>query len=228
MAMDRLSLSRFLELMQLPHARRLRMIERDARRAVYVEQFGKDADGGGGDFYGPFWADAKRSAVDDSFDLASATVERIASNKSRRRLYPVLLNGFESGWAVLRQARISGGVITLVSNLAVTLKGSEGEDRLRATNALSVQEAGTHLHITYPYFSKDVGLGTRHARLGLAVLKQGFASAKPKTVAILDVLRGNLFVGDEVIEDSSAREQVVERYDAVMREWRAQKRLHSR
>lgn len=223
MTMDRLSLARFLELLQLPQPRRLKAIERDARRAVYGERFGKASDGG--DFYGPFWSDAKRSAVEREFCLASATSDRIARNKARRRLYPQLLIGFQQGWNSLRSSRITEAALELVSRLSVTIKGSEAEDHIHASNVLAVREPIGSLHITYPYFSKDVGLGERHARVGLRVLRQGFATAKPQSVAMLDVLRGNLFVdpGSEI--ESSARAELVDRYDAVMREWRAQKRL---
>jgi hypothetical protein len=225
MALDRLSLSRFLELLQLPHARRLRAIERDARRSVYEEKYGKGSSDGG-DFYGPFWADAKRSVVDEVFDLAEATDERIASNKSRRRLYPILRTGFEAGWTTLRDSRPIASTLRLIPKLAVTVKGSEAEDHLRATSVLAVQDPDKILHITYPYFSKDQRLGQRHARLGLSILKQGFAPAKPRTVAILDVLRGKSFVAEDIGSDDSGKDELIDRYDAVMREWRAQKRNH--
>jgi hypothetical protein len=224
MAMDRLSLARFLELLQLPQPRRLKLIERDARKALYEERFGKLSDGG--DFYGPFWADAKRSAVDRGFCLKSATDERISSNKSRRRLYPHLLEGFETGWTSLKASSFGEAALSLVMRLAVYVKGSEEEDHIRATNVLAVTESDRSLHITYPYFSKDVKLGMRHARLGLGVLRQGFATAQPKTVAILDVLHGSIYIDSgEDIGDPEHKE-LVDRYDAVMREWRAQKRIH--
>jgi hypothetical protein len=223
MTMDRLSLARFLELLQLPHARRLKVIERDARKAVFADRFGKSSDGG--DFYGPFWSDAKRSAVEREFSLAAATADRIARNKSRRRLYPQLLRGFEQGWRGLRTSRITAATLELVTRLSVTIKGSEEEDYIHASNVLAVKEPRGVLHIAYPYFSKDVGLGVRHAKVGVRVLRQGFARAKPESVAMLDVLRGNLFVGADGEVDTSARDELVDRYDAVMREWRAQKRI---
>src|SRR5688572_27778196 len=52
---------------------------------------------GGGDFFGPFWADVKDHAAGKS-DLVEQTAIRIAANKARVRLYPILRDGFFELW----------------------------------------------------------------------------------------------------------------------------------
>lgn len=150
------------------------------------------------------------------------------ANRSRRNLYPKLRAGFENSWTYLKETKIIGGPLDLIHRLSFRVKASEEEDQLRVGNLLSVRDPDQRTHIIYPYFSKDTALGLRHARIGVGVLTDGFRSANPHTVAITDVVRGNIFLDSDFDIDGSEKQGLLERYDAVMREWRAQKRLMGR
>lgn len=56
----------------------------------------------GGDFYAGFWADA-RAHVFGTQDLHESTAERVASNRNRQRLYPLLRDGFLRWWSTYRR-----------------------------------------------------------------------------------------------------------------------------
>lgn len=57
--------------------------------------------GGGGDFHGAFWADAKSHAL-GAGELLGLVDERIESNKGRQRLYPRLRDKFLEWWGPFR------------------------------------------------------------------------------------------------------------------------------
>lgn len=226
MAMDRLSLCRCLEAMQMPLVRRQKLIERDARRAAIKEKLKLSCTGQ--DFYGAFWSDAKKSAVNDDFDLRVATIERVARNRSRRNLYPRLLAGFEAGWTRLEELATFVGNLEPVGGIVARLKGRDENDVVDIGNLLAVKDRADRLHLVAPYFSKTTPLGQRHARIGIGTMSKEFARLTPSTVAILDVVRGQLFANDEVALDGSEEDVLLDRYDAMMREWRVQKRYYLR
>jgi hypothetical protein len=70
-----------------------------ALRADIREDIRKQHDpkGGGMDFYGPFWADAKAHVFGQT-DLTTSTNDRIQSNWRRKNLYPLLAKGFLTWW----------------------------------------------------------------------------------------------------------------------------------
>lgn len=226
MPMDRLSLMRCIELLQLPLDRRLRKIEQDARKSLVKELFGPED--GGGDFYSEFWADAKQKAANDDFDIHQSTQDRIYKNKSKRRLYPILLRGFLQGWARIREHFGLDAKVEIVNGLTAELPSSAGSDRLIVKNNLSIRTNDKKLIVVYPYFSKNVSLGGRHAAMALAAMKAGFEKQKPQNVAIFDVLRGSVFFETEVKLPEDGASILIERYDAVMREWHTQRGLISK
>ena len=83
------SLRKLLELFSADDALRVSLQRRDIRDSINRSR----REGGGGDFYTPFWADAK-AHVRGERELISATDARIAANHRRRKLYPQLRDGF--------------------------------------------------------------------------------------------------------------------------------------
>lgn len=223
MSIDRLPLNKLLELLQRSRVHRIAAIERDAKRSVIKEKFG--ALNGGMDFYDPFWADAKESAVNDNFDLSEATAARIDSNKQRKGLYPRLLSGFRTGWSTVKNHIKLEGPLKLVNGL--TGKLFEEEDTLvRVGKLMTIRDSAGQTIISYPYFCKDVALGARHARLGLAALQQAIKPKENSSTIILDVLRGNAFSADGLTFAGTECNQLNERYIQIVHEWKVQRKMH--
>jgi hypothetical protein len=226
MPLNRFPLSKCLELAQMPLNRRLKFTKRDARRAIAKERL--DLKNGGMDFYDPFWSDAKSSVIDSEFDLDAATSDRISKNRYRRNLYPLLVRGFKTGWERSGFADRLVGSLKKIAGVMAKVKGEVDDDHIYIQNLLVVQDHAKHKHIIYPYFSKETVLGFRHARIGIGVMTNNFQRLEPHTIAIFDVLRGNLITNDEVRLDGGEQEALLDRYSDVMREWRVQKRLCGR
>jgi len=225
MAVDRLQLSKLLDIVQRPRKSRIKFIERDAIRSVLKEKLGSPTVGR--DFYGDFWADAKLSIVKPDFDLATATADRIKANRSRRNLYPRLLAGFQRGWLTIRDhtqiimpASLRHGVTAKV------IKVEDATASVTVSNLLIVRGGGLTSSVTYPYFSKETRLGPRTARLGLALLKKYVPQNDNTEYAIMDVLRGTAFLASDVDFSGAEDDLISERYNAIVNEWRVQRRLH--
>lgn len=227
MPMDRISLMRCIELFQFPLERRLRKIKQDARKSL-LKELPRDKDEGGGDFYSEFWADAKAKAANDDFDLFGSTHERILKNKSKRRLYPILLQGFVRGWDAIREKLEIRGKISVIRGITAEIEGSSEADSVIIKNTLTIRTEDKRLHIIYPYFSKDEALGVRHAGMAIAAMQDGFEKTNPDNIVIIDVLRGTVFFDKEADLPPGGASALIEKYDAVMREWRTQRRLLSR
>jgi hypothetical protein len=226
MPMERLPMNRCLAMIEFPLARRLKVIEREARRAYIKEKLAETE--GGRNFYTPFWSDAKRSLIDDQFDLKAATAERIAANRGRRNLYPRMLNGFLRGWTHLCDEKGISGPLKALKIPSVKICGENDNDTIRIDNFISIIDEKDRIHIIYPYLSKDVALGARCARIAIGIMIQEFEKVDAFSISVFDVIRGNLIANDEVMIDGSERDYLVERYGGMMREWRAQKRLLSK
>jgi hypothetical protein len=101
MSIEKIHLRKLLQLFYLPANKRKSLLRADIRNDLN-KALGESTDGG--DFHGPFWADAK-SHVAGQEDLRTAVKNRIASNKSRTRLYPLLAGGFLNWWDEKRRWR---------------------------------------------------------------------------------------------------------------------------
>lgn len=170
---------------------------------TWVSQFlaPKDDDASGGDFYVPFWADAKKHVAGEG-NLIAMTSARMASNRRRSRLYPLLQAGFLKWWTdVQRQTNQE------LELLKIPIKGKfdvDGLGVLRVENNLALRAHGEIVRVVYPYFSEEPILNKEAVRMALWVMEQALSDYDPMTFEILDVVRGVsyryvdcAFVGDE-------------------------------
>ena len=100
MSIKKINLRKLLQAFGLPENKVTSMLRQDIRNEIAKEN-GTNSDGG--DFHVPFWADAKDFALSGA-DLNLSTEARIISNKSRKRLYPKLHNGFMNWWKNKRRS----------------------------------------------------------------------------------------------------------------------------
>ena len=215
MSYELVGLGKLLVAMYADKAQRVSLLRRDIRSEL------KKANGSsttkGGDFYGPFWADAKRHVAGD-LDLRLVTVARIASNDGRERLYNMLRDGFLLWWEERRRLR------------NVPFRVIEDNVRARYTvphigvvkvdNTMSITVGDDGHRILYPYFCEDPALSDEAARLGLWVMSQCIRGYALEDMRLLDVIKGRSFsvldtplVGDEELIFLS-------RYEQLLDEWR--------
>ena len=187
MAVDRIHLRKLLRIMFLAEGPR-----RSALRTDIREEAHRDAglSSGGGDFYVPFWADA-RAHVFGSRDLHDSVEERIAANWRRTNLYPRLRDGFLLWWNERRRwtnepfhPGISIKAHFPFPGLNVTVK---------VDSILSVRDGSAVEHFVYPYFAPLPVLEDEAARLGLWLLGRALPSVDRNELRILDVIRGRTF-----------------------------------
>ncbi len=86
MALERIHLRKLLKILFLPPNKQRSAIRTDIREDR-AKAAGENPSGG--DFYAPFWADAKNHVFNGG-DLHERVIQRIAANNGRRHLYPRL------------------------------------------------------------------------------------------------------------------------------------------
>ncbi len=223
MALDNIGLGRLLGILPRPLNQRLAIIRSDARKAVLKER--KLSTGDGPDFYVPFWSDAKEFFF-GRLNLREAVKERIGANRCRRRLYSILLDQFLS-WhretapdGLPRKKPIEdafGSCTKLAEKASVKVYGVLGW----------MDEAG-EAHIVYPYFSKDLALTPKVARLGRWAMSNAITAHDVKNMTVLDVLRARAYDNDNCVLVGDEEEVIAERYNQFLSEWEVQKRIFRR
>jgi hypothetical protein len=169
----------------------------------------------GGDFYGPFWADAK-AHVFGTRDLHEATTGRVADNRNRRRLYPLLRDGFLGWWNPYRRGtnepfrlgpvqRTRFEVLSLASTVKVD-------------NILSIEDGLGGLHYVYPYFAEAPALGNEAAQLGLWLLGRALPDLPADRLRVLDVFRGQAFSIADTPLQGDEEERFQRMYAALIQE----------
>lgn len=171
----------------------------------------------GGDFYGPFWADAKRHVAGD-LDLRLVTVARIASNDGRERLYTQLRDGFLLWWEERRRLRnVSFKVIESHVKARYTAPDI-GVVKVENTMSITVGDDGHR--IIYPYFCEDPSLSEEAARLGLWVMSQCINGYDLKDMRLLDVIKGRSFSTLDTPLKGDEELVFLSRYEQVLDQWR--------
>jgi hypothetical protein len=156
----------------------------DRRRAERLQE-------GGGDFFAPFWSDAK-SFVTHGLNLHEATDDRIIKNRLRARLYPILKDGFLQWW----EAQLRGTnqlLVPLEDSIHARIRLDNLDITVKVDNLLSLQ-VGQHYHrLVYPYFCEHPVLSGQWARVGLWTMTRALPHIDPQEMHILDVQRARSF-----------------------------------
>jgi hypothetical protein len=196
------------------------------RRSLLLTDIRSDArkDGGGtrstgGDFYGPFWADAK-AHVAGTLDLTQQTEIRIAKNKRRSRLYPLLRDA--SLHLFNERLRWSNKPLEIhLENLHGHFEIAEIAATVRLKDVMFARvraRLDERTYLIYPYFSEKPSLPDEGARLGLWAMSTALSDHPANHMRVVDLLPRALFsptthslVGDE-------REILLRRYRALILE----------
>jgi hypothetical protein len=212
MALDRIHLRKLLKIMFLAPNQR-----RSALRADIREELNRDAgeESGGGDFYAPFWADAK-AHVFGSRDLHEAVAARIDANGGRDNLYPQLRDGFLLWWNERR--RWTNEPFRLGRHLKAHFRFPGLDATVKVDSVLSVRDGQDQEYVVYSYFAPEPVLTEDGARLGLWLLTRAFPSIPPEEFRILDIIRGRTFSLDRTPLSGDEEVAFRTRYARLLRE----------
>ncbi len=187
MSLQDIHLRKIIKIMYLEGPSRVSALRTDIRETLARA---RGDGGGGGDFYGPFWRDAK-DHVFNVTDLREQTRIRIKSNLGRAGLYNLLRDGFLLWWD--RRRRWTNQPFFPAASLKATVRLPSIDSNIKLENILSVRDANGEDHFVYPYWFPEPTLTEEMARLALWALCQGFPTRAPEEFRVLDVIRGNTF-----------------------------------
>jgi hypothetical protein len=196
---------------------RRKILLADIRSDERKEGGGKSSNGG--DFYGPFWADAK-AHVTGIDDLTRKTETRIAVAPGKTRLYRLLrdasLNIFEE-----RLRWTNKPPVIRIENLNGRLEIAEVAATIKVQNVWLARvggDLGERSYIIYPYFSEAPSLPVEGARLGLWAVSEALSEQPLEYVWIVDLLRKALFSPTTLPLAGNEREIFLRRYQALILE----------
>lgn len=212
MSLERIHLRKLLKILFLDANPR-----RSALRGDIREEIAREAGdvGSGGDFYAPFWFDAK-CHVFGSADLHVCVDDRIAANAGRANLYPLLRDGFLLWWNERR--RWTNEPFRPGQLLKAHFPFPGIDATVKIDSILSVRDGQEEEHFVYPYFAPSPALSDEAARWGLWLLSQALPAVREEELRILDVIRGRTFSIDRNPLRGDEEENFRRRYAAVLRE----------
>ena len=171
----------------------------------------------GGDFHAPFWADAK-DYVAGKIDLREKSGERIESNPNRKRLYPLLVEGFLSLWN--EKARWRNERFDFVpTNVSARFSIDELKATVKVESVVAVQLQDGTYRIVYPYFSERPALPIEGARLAFWAMREALPDFALEDFRVIDVLRSSYFRASEVSLRGDERSIFIQKYGSVLKEW---------
>jgi hypothetical protein len=212
MALERIHLRKLLKILFLDLRARQSAIRADIREDIKRET-GRNSSGG--DFYAPFWADAKEHVFGQS-DLSDMVRQRIAANQRRRSLYPRLRDGFFVWWNERR--RWTNEPFRPGRSLKTRFPFPGLDASVKIDNILSVRDGLNAEHIVYPYFAPEPVLSEEAARLGLWLLTTALSDVPPEEIRILDVIRGRTYSIDRTLLQGSEEEVFRRRYAELLQQ----------
>ena len=171
----------------------------------------------GGDFYAPFWTDAK-SHIAGQADLDELVRIRLESNSRRKRLYPVLKEAFLNWWNDKR--RWSNQPFTLFeSNPKSRWEFADLSATVKVENTIAAKMGDDTNRIVYPYFSEDPALTEQAVRLGLWVMRKAFPQYASEDMRIFDVQRSKSYSERDVPLQGDEEELFLRLYGKVLKKW---------
>jgi hypothetical protein len=215
MSIEKIHLRKLLQLFYADRRQRRQLLVSD----IWSDRNKEQTDGGnGGDFHGPFWADAK-DHVAGLLDLRERTKARIESNKARARLYPLLAESFLSLWNEKIQWR-NEKFESFPASVKASLPIKELGGIVKIENVVAVRIPDGSNRVVYPYFSEMPALPPEGARLGLWALKEALPDFRAEDFRIVDILRRSYFRPAEMPMQGDERTMFVQKYGEVLAEWR--------
>lgn len=214
MSIARIHLRKLLRIMYADRRERRKLLVDDIRSE---EAKGEEGGASGGDFHGPFWADAKDHVAGIS-DLNTQTKLRIESNKARSRLYPLLKDSFLSLWNEKIRWR-NEKFETYPTSVKAQFTIEELKAIIKIENMVAVKIPDGSSRVIYPYFAETPVLPDEGARLGFWALQQALPDFRPEDFRIVDLLRRAYFRPAEVVAEGNEQELFVKNYSEILSDW---------
>ena len=214
MSIQNIHLRKLIKIIYLDERRRTSALRSDIRDDIAREAGGG---GAGGDFYGPFWRDAK-DHVFNTTDLQDQTQTRINDNPRRARLYPLLRDGFLLWWEERR--RWTNEPFRPAPALRSTCRLPRVDATLKIANILAVRDGRDEDHFVYPYWFDEPPLNDESARLMLWALSVAFPNVDQDEFRILDVIRGETYSIERNALQGNEGTIFARRFNATLEQWR--------
>lgn len=214
MSLQSIHLRKILKIMYLNGAARISELRKDIRDDLAHEE---DGDAGGGDFYGPFWKDAK-DHVFGVADLIDQTEVRIERNARRANLYEQLRDGFLVWWNERRRWTNQPFVPSTALKVVVRLPGIDAS--IKFANLLSVRDGNDEDHFVYPYWFPQPALSDEAARLALWALGSAFPNIDQNELRVLDVIRGQTYSLDRNPLQGNEADIFARRFIEALNDWK--------
>lgn len=173
----------------------------------------------GGDFHCPFWADAK-SHVAGEIDLGLATTARIEANLTRRRLYPLLMDGFLTWWDE-RRRRSNEAFTYQPLQVKARYQIEELDAVVKVENLLGVSIGNSSNILVYPYMYDEPSLEPDIARLGIWLLTTALSEYSNEDLKLLDVIKSREFSIQNTTLDGGEEQIFIAKYQQIIRKWEA-------
>lgn len=214
MSFRNVSIGRLLRAMYADRGDRIAVLRDDIRTEIRKES-GFRAEGGG-DFYVPFWADAKQH-VSGAVHLNTATQSRIDANGRRGNLYPKLQDGFLRWWQENR--RLRNEPFTIIEQHVKATRSFPNLGDVRIENTLSFT-IGTDGHrIVVPYFYEDPPISDEMARLSLWLMSDAISEYDTTDMRILDVMRARSFSTVETPLRGDEEALFTDKFRTLLADW---------
>lgn len=215
MSIRSIHLGKLLRLFYCSPRDRNRLLREDIRG--HLRREAGIAPKGGGDFYVPFWSDAKEHVLGSS-DLSASVIARIAANRGRKRLYPAFEEGFLGWWNGTRRWRNEPiRPIDSPAKARLPIKGSDGV--VKVENVLALDSGPDFKRLIYPYLVEDPALTDEGARIALWVLQTALPHYELNDMRILDVLRSHSVGTLDLPLQGNEEALLVDRYTFIRGEW---------
>ncbi len=191
---------------------------RSALRGDIREEIAREVgdNSGGGDFYAPFWFDAKAHAFGGA-DLHDCVEQRIAANAGRANLYPLLRDGFLLWWDERRRWTNEPFQPGQLLKASFPFPGMDAI--VKVDSVLSVRDSQGVEHFVYPYFAPTPALSDEASRWGLWLLSAALNTVDSNEIRILDVIRGRTFSLDRTPLLGNEEAAFRHRFSSALAEW---------
>uniref|UniRef100_A0A2A4YU14 Uncharacterized protein n=1 Tax=OCS116 cluster bacterium TaxID=2030921 RepID=A0A2A4YU14_9PROT len=184
MSIEKIHLNKLLKLMFLPENELITALRVDIRQE-FSKKVGESK--AGGDFYMPFWSDAKKHVLGE-IDLSEQTSHRITQLAGRKKIYSDLEIGFLNLW--------KRGDNQNVHLLPIKPKGYlEIDDKnllVKVENLMAISIDG-HERLGYPYWFPNPTLCEEAARIGLWIMGEALPEHNKENMRIFDIIRSDFY-----------------------------------
>ena len=191
-----------------------RMLRDDIRAEIAKEN---GAEGGGGDFYTPFWRDAKDHVAGIS-DLRETTATRIAANNGRRNIYPSLCNGFLEWWEN-RRVWTNEDLVFQEIHAQGFLEVPELDATVKVQNLMGMSIGSGTTRLIYPFYYPEPTLTEGQAQLSLWALSEALTAHSLEEIRILDIIRANAFTENRPPFEGNEEEEFLFQYRRILARW---------